>query len=132
MISHLPRSITFRTALFVWGIVLICFLLLGLVVEYSVKRHFIEQDTDELQVVLKAIDDTLEQESSDTSTLSKQLALSVAGHHGIYFGVFISPDKLVYSNHDTLAEHALTIGTSFQNLSASTLSNAVFLSLIHI
>ena len=59
MISHLPRSITFRTALFVWGIVLICFLLLGLVVEYSVKRHFIEQDTDELQVVLKAIDDTL-------------------------------------------------------------------------
>ena len=126
IISHLPRSITFRTALSVWGIVLICFLLLGLVVEYSVKRHFIEQDTDELQVVLKAIDDTLEQENSDIPTLSKQLALSVAGHHGIYFGVFISPDKLVYSNHDTLAEHALTIGTSFQNLSASTLSNAVF------
>ena len=126
MISRLPRSITFRTALFVEIIVLICFLSLGLVIEHSVKRHFIEQDTDELKVVLKAIDDTLEQKDSSISALRKQLSLSVAGHHGIYFGVFIVPDQLVYSNHDALTKHALTTGTSFQNLSTHTLSNTVF------
>ncbi len=127
MINQLPRSITFRTASSVGGIVLVCFLLLGFIVEYSVKRHFIEQDTDELQVVLMAIDDTLELKNADIPTLSTHLESSVAGHHGIHFGVYIYPDHLVYSNHKTLTEYALTIGTSYQDLSSNTLSNAVFM-----
>lgn len=73
--------------------------MLGIIVQNSIDRHFLEQDAGELNVVaasvLKAVrgDDPF----SPGADIQERLEQAVSGHHGVYYAVYDDLGRTVFS-----------------------------------
>jgi len=95
-----PLSITVRVVLFVALTISICLFFVQQLLLSSVEHHFIEQDADELAVILHAVEHTLTTAQDGQQQPAQTLAKAVSGHHGVYYQVMDSQNRLLYRNAD--------------------------------
>ncbi|HEY9042876.1 MAG TPA: heavy metal sensor histidine kinase [Rheinheimera sp.] len=95
-----PLSITVRVVIFVALTISICLFFVQQLLLSSVEHHFIEQDADELAVILHAVEHTLTAGQNGQQQPTQTLAKAVSGHHGVYYQVMDSQNRLVYRNAD--------------------------------
>ena len=95
-----PLSITVRVVLFVALTISICLFFVQQLLLNSVEHHFIEQDADELAVILHAVEHTLTTAQDGQQPPAQTLSKAVSGHHGVYYQVMDSQNRLVYRNAD--------------------------------
>ncbi len=88
-----PASLAVRLIVSIGAVITVVLLAFGLIVERSLNNHFIQQDVDEINAVVQALQDTLATLPADIAPkdLSWQLANAVSGHHNAQFR--ISDDK---------------------------------------
>jgi two-component system heavy metal sensor histidine kinase CusS len=89
-----PVSLSSRVILLVGFALVLCFILLGTVIDRSIQHHFAQQDVNELEVVAQSVKDRLQtlHPDADIEDIQQSLDRAVAGHHGVYFAVY-SPQK---------------------------------------
>ena len=97
----LVMNVTIRVGI----VISLCFIVLGFAVQKSIHHHFLEQDSDELQVIEATVKNTLQQaiSHSDNNLLSSKelktyLENTISGHHGVYFAIFDHSQQLLFSN----------------------------------
>lgn len=95
-----PLSITVRVVLFVALTISVCLFFVQQLLLSSVEHHFIEQDVDELAVILHAVEHTLTAGQNSQQQPAQTLSKAVSGHHGVYYQVMDSQNRLVYRNAD--------------------------------
>jgi len=109
-----PISLAQHVTILVGFTITVCFIVLGLAVQNSINHHFAVQDADELGVVAESVRSALNhavQSSSNQSVfeqdLQSYLTNAVSGHHGVYFGVYIDSNKLVYQSDGPDLSHVI-------------------------
>lgn len=101
--ARAPMSLASRVMLFVAIAVFLCSVVLGSLLQQSIKQHFAEQDAEELQVVADSVRKILQKNTLSDSQLPEALALAVVGHHGVYFQVQAAGKTLYTSPGSDLA-----------------------------
>ncbi|MDE1948401.1 MAG: heavy metal sensor histidine kinase [Burkholderiales bacterium] len=93
-----PWSLALRITLAVGLSVAMVFALSAWIVSRSVEQHFEDLDFGELQAVTESIARALGTlpRHDDEAALRDRLARAVAGHHGVYFGVFDARGRAIY------------------------------------
>ena len=92
-------SLAARVTVLVGLTFLTCVLMLGVIVQNAIDRHFLEQDADELNVVatsvLRAVrgDDPL----APGADIQERLEHAVVGHHGVYYAVYDDLGRAIFS-----------------------------------
>src|SRR3546814_10314885 len=71
----------------------------GWIVARSINNHFIQQDVDELNAVVQALEDVLATlpPGAQSTELSQRFAHAVSGHHNARFQIFSSTGSLIYA-----------------------------------
>ena len=95
-----PLSLNSRVMLFVAIAISLSLFTIGHLVQNAVERHFAEQDADELKVITQAVVTALQRASTEGLDPTETLASAVSGHHGVYFQVWDSRNRLVYGPSD--------------------------------
>lgn len=116
--KRLPMSLTLRVLLFVMLAIGFSLVLSAHLILSAIQHHFIEQDTDELQVIRNSIAATLVKAEHNQESLNNALRRAVAGHHGVFYLVKNSRGDVIYEtpgkdfwapgNTPMLAEESLT------------------------
>lgn len=93
-----PASLVARVTVMVGFVTVLCLIILGGFVQQSIKQHFIEQETEELEVIYDAIVSVLEVESSGGNSLTEygELESAVSGHHGVFYLVENNQGEIIY------------------------------------
>ncbi|MCG8312676.1 MAG: heavy metal sensor histidine kinase [Pseudomonadales bacterium] len=91
-----PLSLNSRVMLFVAIAISTSLLIIGYLVEATVKRHFAVQDSEELLVITHAVEEALVDAINANTSLASSLYKAVSGHHGVYFQVWEEKQQLIY------------------------------------
>jgi two-component system heavy metal sensor histidine kinase CusS len=86
---------------------LCCVILLGLIVQNAITRHFAEGDADELRVVAASVQQALRGDTH-TDNLQSRLDRAVSGHHGMYYAVYVDGEHILYSTAGPQLSNLLT------------------------
>lgn len=80
---HRPLSLALRLTLLFGIAAAIVFPVFGLVISHSMERHFVSQDSDELRVIARAVEDVLSsvRRADDLSHLEQRFDDILVGHH---------------------------------------------------
>lgn len=94
-----PASLSLRVTALVGITTTICLLVVGLIIQQSIDRHFAEQDAEELQIVADAVRSSLSSTGSDLDNvdIATLLQSAMSGHLGIYFMVAEENGSILYS-----------------------------------
>ncbi len=94
-----PASLVLRVTVLVGIATTVSLFALGVFVQRSIALHFVEQETEELQVIADSVQSTLNDSTANrnTSELAIDLEGAVSGHHGVYFLVADDNNSLVYA-----------------------------------
>ena len=94
-----PASLITRVTLMVGLATTISLIALGFFVQQSIEQHFVEQETEELEIIYEAIQATLNNatQTDKAYSITEELERTVSGHHGVYYLVADSEDNLIYS-----------------------------------
>ena len=84
-VKRRPLSLTTRVMVFVALAIGLSLFMTAHLVQQAVKRHFAEQDADELIVITQAVERALRAGADDIPRLPEVLSHAVSGHHGVYF-----------------------------------------------
>ena len=97
-----PASLALRLTLSIGAVITVVLLTLGWIVERSIDTHFVQQDVDELNAVVQAVEQSLLGAPSDTTTedLKRRLAGAVSGHHNARFRLSDVSEKVLYATTD--------------------------------
>tara|TARA_R110001599_G_C12277316_1_gene663103 strand:+ start:26918 stop:28360 length:1443 start_codon:yes stop_codon:yes gene_type:complete len=98
--SGLQRiSLAARVTVLVGITFLTCVLMLGIIVQSSIDRHFLEQDAGELKVVAAAVLRAARGDNpfSPGADIQQRLEYAVSGHHGVYYAVYDDLGRTVFS-----------------------------------
>lgn len=76
-----------------------CVLMLGVIVQSSIDRHFLEQDADELNVVAMSVLRAVRGDDPQApgTDIQSRLEHAVVGHHGVYYAVYDDLGQTVFS-----------------------------------
>jgi len=96
----IPNSIAFRSTILVGLAVLVCLTIMHAVVIQSIEQHFTEQDADELNEVVVAVNTKLTDAALSTSPPDEFLFEAVSGHHGVYYHVENDKGEILFSSKD--------------------------------
>nr|WP_232848535.1 heavy metal sensor histidine kinase [Bowmanella yangjiangensis] len=93
-------SLRSRMLLLVGGTLILCFVLVGVLVDRQVKQHFTEQDVAELAIVSQAVRERLAsfEQMPSTAQLAQALSGAESGFHGMYFSLYDKRGQEIYSN----------------------------------
>ena len=94
--NRTPISLTLRVLLFVMLAIGLSLVLSGHLILSSIQHHFIEQDTEELEVIERSIQSTLIDAEANGEPPGNALLNAVVGHHGVYFLVKETSGDLLY------------------------------------
>lgn len=96
--SH-PASLSLRVTALVGITTTLCLLVVGLIIQQSIDRHFAEQDAEEIQIVADSLRDSLESSAMDLDNvdINALFQYAAAGHLGIYFMVAEENGSILYS-----------------------------------
>jgi len=99
MNNRRPASLVLRITLFVGLATTLSLIALGIFVQRSIALHFVEQETEELQVIAESVHSSLAlfANGSSASELGEELEGAVAGHHGVYFLVANESNSPIYA-----------------------------------
>ena len=86
-VNKRPLSLTFRVVLFVAVSTIFSLTFLGILIDTSIRHHFIQQDINELKVISSSINEALSKNTDSNETLIEELSQAVSGHHGVYYQV---------------------------------------------
>jgi len=97
-----PASLALRLTLSIGAVITVVLLTLGWIVERSIDTHFVQQDVDELNAVVQAVEQSLLGAASDATTedLKRRLAGAVSGHHNARFRLSDASEKVLYATTD--------------------------------
>lgn len=95
-----PVSLTLRLSLLFGIAATVVFSAFGWFIEDSIKRHFVAQDTSELEVVAQAVDKTLFSDLSkdDAAALKRRFDDILVGHHHAVLHITDSSGQAVYAS----------------------------------
>jgi two-component system heavy metal sensor histidine kinase CusS len=99
-----PISLVLRLTIAIGAAVTFIFFALGVVIERSIDQHFAEQDADELNAVVSAIHQRLNQlpETETPDISAAAISQTVAGHHGAFlFNVIDAKGRVRYGSPGT-------------------------------
>ncbi|WP_019603380.1 heavy metal sensor histidine kinase [Teredinibacter turnerae] len=94
-----PISLTLRVLLFVMLAIGVSLVLSGHLVLSAIQHHFIDQDTEELEVIERSIQTTLTEAEVQGVAPAHALKNAVVGHHGVYFLVTTKMGEFVYQSN---------------------------------
>jgi two-component system heavy metal sensor histidine kinase CusS len=119
-----PKSIAFRSTVFVGVAVIFCLSVMNLVVIHSIQQHFADQDADELNVMFLAIKSKLTQAALNNISPSETLFEAVSGHHDVFYHVEKPTGEVLYSsqgaNFSNYPSDALTFSKVSQGQTKNT------------
>lgn len=121
MMRLLPDSITARTSVLFTLLAALVFVVMGLVIQVSVNRHFAEQDRAAVSGKLELINNILLSPAAENNEarIRRQLASALVGHHDLVVRVQDDHDQEVFaSGHDELPLAALQTVTPGATLQA--------------
>ncbi len=95
-----PLSLINRVMLFVSIAISLCLVFIGALVKNAIENHFIEQDTDELVVIIHAVEEAIAKSTTENLKLKDALGAAIAGHHGVFYQVWSKDSHLIYSSTD--------------------------------
>ncbi|WP_018275117.1 heavy metal sensor histidine kinase [Teredinibacter turnerae] len=98
-VERKPISLTLRVLLFVMLAIGISLVLSGHLVLSAIQHHFMEQDTEELEVIERSIQTTLTEAEVNGVAPTQALQNAVVGHHGVYFLVNTKTGEFVYQSN---------------------------------
>lgn len=110
-----PASLVLRVTALVAIAITISLFALGIFVQRSIALHFVEQETEELQVIADSVQSTLRDSiaNGNPSVLAMELEGAVSGHHGVYFLVTDNNNAFVYATPGPdLMDIANSVGTA--------------------
>ena len=89
-----PVSLSLRITTMVGVAMTVLFVIFTALVERSMAAHFAEQDLGEVKAVAESLTSAMGSSPStdDPQVVQGQLSRAVAGHHGVYFGVYDNRD----------------------------------------
>ena len=95
-----PPSLTLRLTLLFGSVVVVVFSAFGWLVEDSIKRHFAEQDTSELEIITQAVDKALLSDSSGNALalVERRFGDILLGHHGASLHINGPDGKTLYAS----------------------------------
>ena len=105
MIRLLPDSITARTSMLFTLLAALVFSVMGLVIQASINRHFVEQDQTVITGKLELINNILQNATAtdNTTRIQRQLSSALVGHHDLVVRVQNSAGQDVFmAGHDRL------------------------------
>tara|TARA_R110001599_G_scaffold64023_3_gene178674 strand:+ start:253320 stop:254726 length:1407 start_codon:yes stop_codon:yes gene_type:complete len=115
--STRPASLALRLTLTIGIVATIVFLTFGWIVNHSIERHFIEQDSSELAVLNQTVQDALMTTATDDKEkLQQRLTDILAGHEGMYLHLSTPDGKTIFSS----------TGIDFSNVMASNETHTQF------
>lgn len=115
--STRPASLALRLTLTIGIVATIVFLTFGWIVNHSIERHFIEQDSSELAVLNQTVQDALMTTAiDDKEKLQQRLTDILAGHQGMYLHLSTPDGKTIFSS----------TGIDFSNVMASNETHTQF------
>ncbi len=93
-----PVSLALRITALVGVAMTVLFVIFTALVERSLDKHFAEQDLGEVMAVSDSLAAALGPDPStdDRQLLQDRLSRAVAGHHGVYFGVYDRDGKALF------------------------------------
>lgn len=94
-----PMSLALRLTVSIGAVITLILLTLGWIVERSIDIHFVQQDVDELNAVLQAVAQVLDEPELAVThqELKRRLAGAVAGHHNAQFQLADAQGRLIYA-----------------------------------
>lgn len=113
-------SLAARVTTLVGFTLLSCVILLGVIVENSISRHFAEGDADELRVVAASVQQAL-RGATNRDNMMRRLDAAVSGHHGIYYAVYDDRGSNLYSTPGPQLSNLLTKIEPVETISSGTL-----------
>ncbi|MES3041581.1 MAG: heavy metal sensor histidine kinase [Pseudomonadota bacterium] len=114
MMHLLPNSITARTSVLFTGIAALVLAVMGLVIQVSVNRHFVEQDQTAITGKLELISNILQgaPTTDNTARIQRQLTSALVGHHDLVVRVQArSGQDIFMAGHDRLPDAAMMTAT---------------------
>ncbi|OWT65588.1 Cu(+)/Ag(+) sensor histidine kinase [Candidimonas nitroreducens] len=95
-----PASLAIRLTVSIGAAIVIVLLTFGWIVERSINNHFVQQDVDELNAVVQALEQTLATLPPETAPteLRQRFAHAVSGHHNAQFQIISSTGSLIYAS----------------------------------
>ena len=114
MIRLLPDSITARTSMLFTLLAALVFSVMGLVIQASINRHFVEQDQTVITGKLELINNILQNATAtdNTTRIQRQLSSALVGHHDLVVRVQNSAGQDVFmAGHDRLPDAAMMTAT---------------------
>ncbi len=96
--SRRPVSLALRITALVGAAMTVLFVIFTALVVRSMEHHFAEQDLGEVIAVAESLGAALGPNPStdDRQALKQRLSLAVAGHHGVYFGVYDASGAVLF------------------------------------
>ena len=107
-VNKRPLSLTFRVVLFVAVSTIFSLTFLGILIDTSIRHHFIQQDINELKVISSSINEALSKNTDSNETLIEELSQAVSGHHGVYYQVSDQKGNFIYANAALNFQHFTT------------------------
>lgn len=95
-----PTSLTLRLTLLFSAVATVVFLAFGWIIERSLEEHFALQDTEELKVIARAVEQSLStlQSDHDLEQARQRFADILVGHHGPLLRISDASGELLYSS----------------------------------
>lgn len=115
MMRLLPDSITARTSVLFTLLAALVFVVMGLVIQASVNRHFAEQDRTAMAGKLELISNILQgaETSDNTARIRRQLASALVGHHDLVVRVQTHAGQDIFTaGHDRLPDAVMSVATA--------------------
>jgi two-component system heavy metal sensor histidine kinase CusS len=116
-----PKSIAFRSTVFVGVAVIFCLSVMNLVVIHSIQQHFADQDADELNVMFVAIKSKLTQAALKNISPTETLFEAVSGHHDVFYHVEKPTGEVLYSSQGANFSNYPSDALTFSKVSPSNL-----------
>jgi len=94
-----PVSLAVRLTVSIGAVITVVLLAFGWIIERSINNHFIQQDVDELNSVLQALQHTIATlpDNYDPEALQATFASAISGHHNAQYRISTSTGSVIYS-----------------------------------
>lgn len=95
-----PVSLAVRLTVSIGAVITVVLLAFGWIIERSISNHFIQQDVDELNAVLQALQHTIATlpNDYDPEALQATFASAISGHHNAQYRIATSTGSVIYSS----------------------------------
>ncbi|MFC6442063.1 Cu(+)/Ag(+) sensor histidine kinase [Paenalcaligenes hermetiae] len=117
-----PTSLVVRLTVSIGMVITVVLLTFGWMIERSINDHFIQQDVDELNAVVYALQHTVATLPSDVEPeeLERRLTDAISGHHNAYYYISDDAGRRIYQSPGSDLERFSRIALPVEKVSVDT------------